>query len=115
MDRLVVVVGVSSLVEMGEGILEYLVDGCLAPSSGDPHTSHHDVPAESHTAGLPCAPEGDGEGGRRGVQGDERMKLTFRETGLPKYPNEDTTHTPCHIALLLSNTQALSSGFLHFH
>ena len=36
---LVVVVGVSSLVEVGEGILEHLVEGGLAPSSG-PHTHH---------------------------------------------------------------------------
>ena len=39
MDRLVVVVGVSSLVELGEGVLEYLVDGSLAPSSGT-HAHH---------------------------------------------------------------------------
>ena len=47
MYGLVVVVGVPSLVEVGEGILEHLVEGGLAPSSG-PHT-HHPV---THQLGL---------------------------------------------------------------
>ena len=44
---LVVVVGVAGLVETGEGILEDLVEGGLAPSCGA-HT-HHTVP---HQLGL---------------------------------------------------------------